>query len=475
MAKKKKSLPSTAKKTRPLKNQKRSAGSSRSARGAKNVATKTKNALSSSGTSSRTKPASPAITGALPVIDRDKVVNLWFQCQGLANVACHSDSRSTLNKTRFRDLLLNVGGLQVDAVNVVDRAHYLTLWSRFGSFPRQRVDNWIYQDKIAYEYWAHEASILPAEHMPLSRRRMKNFPPDAWSNASYWKRYETSEESKKRVLARLRKSGPLESGDFEKTEMDRKQQEILGWGAPLVKEDKRSLQLLWHAGRIGIHDRRHFRKIYDLGTRVYSKSPTATQNEFDSSWLLQALRGCGVTPESHMVNYLTAQNLKAADRRKLIEKHVKQKKIVPVRIQGSDETAYALPEHLDKLSKCPSPVGTTLVCPFDSFLWQRQRAEELLGFRYRIEIYVPEKKREFGYYVLPILHDGKLVGRVDPKLHRSSKNGEANRLEIKKVFLEPGFKRTKRFEIAFRQVIQSLAKFLDAESIKAPRDWSILT
>jgi uncharacterized protein YcaQ len=143
--------------------------------------------------------------------------------------------------------------------------------------------------------------------------------------------------------------------------------------------------------------------------------------------------------------------------------------VVEVRVEGRRESFYALPEHLDGLADLAEPVGTTLICPFDSLLWQRRRAEDLLGFRYRVEIYVPPAKREFGYYVLPILHDGRLVGRLDPKLHRD--RGE---LEIKAVYLEPQVRRDARLERGLAGAVQSLAEFMGATSVVLPPRWKKL-
>ena len=116
----------------------------------------------------------------------------------------------------------------------------------------------------------------------------------------------------------------------------------------------------------------------------------------------------------HLDNYWTAPRLKAPERKRVIARNLKKKRVVRVRVEGRKEPWLALPEHLETLRRSSEPGGTTLVCPFDSLLWQRDRAEDLLGFRYRIEIYVPRPKRRFGYYVMPILHEGRLVGRLDP-------------------------------------------------------------
>ena len=395
-----------------------------------------------------------------PEFSQQQVVRLWLARQGLLDL----EKKPKLNKTRFVELLENTGGLQVDSVNVLDRAHYLTLWSRFGNYRRSQVDKWLYQDRLAYEYWGHEACILPISHLPIGKRRMKEFPPEAWANSSYWKHYDTNEDSKKRVLRVIRKNGPLESADFEKTRLDQEQARILGWGSLIPKEDKRSLQLLWHAGKLAVHGRKHFRKIYDQAKNIYPACRTASTTQFHDSWLLIGLSGCGIASEKHLVNYITGPNLKAPERREVLARNLRKKTIVEVKVGGFDGRWFALPELLEGIDELPEPSGTTLLCPFDSLLWQRKRAEELMEFRYRVEIYVPESKREFGYYVLPILHNGRMIGRLDPKLHRSE-----DRLEIRAFYLEPGIKLSKHLRNRIVEAIESLALFVDARAIDLPK------
>ncbi|WP_419163874.1 DNA glycosylase AlkZ-like family protein [Candidatus Palauibacter sp.] len=208
-----------------------------------------------------------------PRFSRDAVVRLWLHRQGLVQ----SRGSTPLDRRTFVDHLERTGALQLDSVNVVDRAHYLTLWSRFGSYDRTRVDRWVYGERLAYEYWGHEASILPISHLPLGRRRMRRFPPPSWSSRKWWDRYATSTASKRRVLRRLRAGGPLESADFApRPEELGEETDSLGWRR---REDKRSLKLLWHDGRLAVSDRRHFRCIYDLAERVYPEGPVASPTE----------------------------------------------------------------------------------------------------------------------------------------------------------------------------------------------------
>jgi uncharacterized protein YcaQ len=398
----------------------------------------------------------------LPEFDLSQVVKLWLQCQGMADPS----KNGRLTKRSLTKHLENTGGLQLDSVNVLDRAHYLTLWSRFGCYDKRQLDQWVYRDKLAFEYWGHEASLLPTAQLPLSRRRMKNFPPPHWARSSWWSQMQTSALSQRRVLKRLAEAGPLESADFRKQPRAGKTGNYDAWSSALNHEDKRSLRLLWHSGKIAVSGRRHFRKVYELAERYYPPSETASTVEFEDSWLIRGLRGNGIALESHLTHYITAPLPSAAERARIIARNIRQKKVVHVRVRGFTTPFLALPEHLDQIDDGSEPRGTMLVCPFDSLLWQRRRALDLLGFRYRIEIYTPARKREFGYYVLPILHNGRLVGRLDPGLDR-----ESGTLEIRSIMIEPGFTDLRSLRRGLLARVEKLANFVGAERLKWPGGW----
>jgi hypothetical protein len=382
-------------------------------------------------------------------IDQAEVRRLWFSLQRL-----HAPFTTKLTKRSFVALLNATKGLQLDSVNVVERAHYLTLWSRFGPYSKEKVDAWVHKDRVAYEYWGHAASVLPASHLPLSLRAQRCFR----ARGTWWGARIPSDATLRRVLARIRKQGPLESADFQ----DRTG-EAGGWWN--WKEDKQALELLWYRGKLATRERRGFRRVYDLASRVYPKTAPATLTQLEDSWLLCGLEANGVAPARHLYGYLTSPVLSAADRKRIIERNLERGRVVQVHVHGHADAWLALPEHLDLLRKAPEPVGTTLLCPFDSMLWQRDRAEDLLGFRYRIEIYTPAAKRTHGYYCMPILHNGAVVGVVDPKLHR-----DRSSLEIRSVHLEPGFKRSASFDKALTEVFESLATFVNASSLVQHRN-----
>jgi uncharacterized protein YcaQ len=261
----------------------------------------------------------------------------------------------------------------------------------------------------------------------------------------------------------------LESADFEAHPGEFGPDGTPGGSLPLRKEDSRSLKLLWHAGRVAIRSRRHFRCQYDLASRVHPPGETVTKEAFEDSWLHIGLSGNGIATEKHLVNYFTTPDLNTSDRRRVLDRNLRAGLVLEVTVGGDRDRWFTTPEALEGLDTIPEPEGTTLLCPFDSFLWQRQRAEDLLDFRYRIEIYVPAAMRQFGYYVLPILHQGRLVGRLDPKLHR-----ERDELQIRSLFFEDGVKPDRKLVRGLRETLHDLAEFVGATRLELPASWSRL-
>lgn len=388
----------------------------------------------------------------LPRIEREQVIRLWLDCQGLA-----TPRGRRLTREQFLGHLDRCGALQLDSVNVLARAHLVTLWSRYGQFKPETVDRWVYRDRLAYEFWGHEASLLPLRSLPHSRRFMRDWDP----TSKYWARLEDPKGMKRRVLKRIRDEGGLESAHFDSPG---RSGNWWGW-----KDAKFALEMLWREGRLAVSERRHFRRVYDLAERVYPEGPTATRKAYEERWVLDGLRGNGVATVRHLQHYMSTPWLGVTVGNVVLERLRKRRRVVQVEVPGFDEPAYALPEDLERIPRLATPRGTTLLCPFDSMLWQKRRAEELMDFRYRIEIYTPEPKRVYGYYVLPILHEGRLVGRLDPRLDRAAK-----RLTIHAIHLEPGVKRTPELDAGLGDALRDLAAFVGAEHLALPRGWGKL-
>ena len=387
-------------------------------------------------------------------VGREQAVRLWFDRQALGAPRGRAFTTEALS-----DLLERTGGLQLDSVNVLDRAHYVTLWSRFGNYDRATLDRWVYGDKLAHDYMAHEACLVPPSRLPLSRRRMRNFE----GNSSYWQRLRDDPTIERKILARIRREGPLESSAFK----GQPGQAGAWWE---WRDEKLAIEYLYRKGKLAVSERRSFRRVFDLGGRVLPPGRAASQREYENSWLLQGLAANGVAPERHLYHYLSLPSLAAPVRRATIARCLHAKRIVEVEVEGLRGPCFALPGMLENLDALPAPRGTNLLCPFDSFLWQRKRAEELLGFEYRIEIYVPAPKRVHGYYVLPILHEGRLVGRVDPKFDR-----QANRFLLRNIQLDdPKLKSDPAFRAGFAESIRDLAAWLGAGAIDLPRGWGTL-
>lgn len=388
---------------------------------------------------------------SLPRVEREQVIRLWLARQGLL-----APRGRSLTRAQFLDHLARCGALQLDSVNALARAHLLTLWSRFGQFEPATLDRWVYKEKLAYEFWGHEASILPLASLPGSRRYMSDWNP----SGKWWEDRRAGDALLRRVLKRIRAEGPLESAHFE-AEGGQASAPWWGW-----KDSKMALEWLWRRGRLAVGERRHFRRVYDLAERVYPAGPTASRRAYEDSWALIGLAGNGIATARHLDHYMSAPRLMAPARAAVLARLLRAKRIVAVEVPGLAGPAYALPEHLDGGLHLPAPRGTTLICPFDSLLWQRRRAEELLDFRYRVEIYTPAAKRSFGYYVLPILHEGRLVGRLDPRLDR-----QAGRLSIHAIALEPGVARTAGLERGLAASLRELASFVGAVQLELPEGW----
>ncbi len=329
--------------------------------------------------------------------------------------------------TRFVE---DAGGIQLDSINVVDRAHYLTLWSRFGPFRRATLDALIYRRRVLFEYWAHVACLVPIGHFPAWRRVMIDYRHRHKGWTAFLRKNPTLLRA---VEAAIRDRGPLGNADFQHARPGGSR----GWWD--WKPATHALDFLWMSGRTTIQSRVHFQKRFDLLERVLPialAAPPLAAPAFRRWHLERSLHAMGAATEADLRMYLTFPRAATTARRTALREMLASGDVVEVAVEGDPTRWYALARDLDPLAaagrhSAPS-CGSALLSPFDSFLWHRERVRRLFGFDYRIEVYVPGPQRKFGYYVLPLLVDGELVGRVDTKLHRQDQ-----RLELRHVHLEP--------------------------------------
>ncbi len=346
----------------------------------------------------------------------------------------------------FRRVLDRMAVLQLDSVNVLARSHFLPLFSRLGPYDRVRLDRWIWHSGENHEYLAHEASITSMELHPLLRWKMQR---------GRWKAGRELEANQPDYLAaildEIRRHGPRSI----KTLDDPGQRTGPWWGMP---RGKLALEWLYVTGRLSIHHRDHqFTTHYDLPERVVPAHvhdrPTPTTDEAIADMLVLAARSHGVATAADLADYFRITMPVARPR---IEHLVEDGRLLPVEVEGWSETAYLHPE-----ARRPRSIDVaTVLSPFDPVVWFRPRAERLFDFRYRIEIYVPEPKREFGYYVLPFLLGDRLVGRVDLKADRAG-----GVLRVKGAYVEHGAEPDEVADAMATHLVE-LAAWLDLSSVE---------
>lgn len=325
---------------------------------------------------------------------------------------------------QIRKGIARLGLLQIDSVNILVRAHYLPLFSRLGSYEPALLDALMAaKTKRFFEYWGHEASLLPIDCHPLLRWRMAR----ALRGQGVWRQLEPFAAEKRgeadALLARIEADGPLAASDVAGS---RAAKGMWAWSAA-----KHALEWLFWAGLVAAtHRRGSFERVYDLPERVLPRAvlqlPTPSGVDARRALLARSAQALGVATADDLRDYY---RIPAADARAPIEQLVEEGTIIPVRVRGWLQQAY-----MHKDARAGRKIeGAALLSPFDPLIWRRPRAKRLFGFRYRLEIYTPAHKREHGYYVLPFLLDGALVARVDLKADR-----QAGALIVQRAHVEPG-------------------------------------
>jgi uncharacterized protein YcaQ len=362
-----------------------------------------------------------------PAVSLPAVTTLFLQRQHLARPRA-----ATLTAKRLGRFVEDVGGLQMDSINVLDRAHYLTLWSRFGPYDRARLDRLVYRRRLLFEYWAHAACLVPTTMLPWWRRAMLDYRLRHTGWSKWLRRNATMLE---RVKATVLANGPMANADFE----GRRPAGPGGWWR--WRPVQHALHYLWMTGALTVHSRRHFQKRFDLFERAIPGAlggEPVSSEDFQRWHVERSLHAMGAATELDLTHYLTFPRFGPGPRRAALRSLIERGEVTELEVEGRPGRWFALTRDLPALARATrAPVpsrGTTLLSPFDSLLWYRNRVTRLFGFDYRIEVYTPGHKRVHGYYTLPILHHGHLIGRVDAKSHRAE-----GRLEIRHVHFEPWF------------------------------------
>ena len=322
----------------------------------------------------------------------------------------------------LRRVLSRVGLIQIDSVNVLERAHYLPAFSRLGPYPREALDRLSHRaPRRLFEYWGHEASLIPVETQPLLRWRMDQAYTDAWGGMR--RIAKEKPDLVESVLEEVRERGPIAASELSH-ERPRRSGPWWDWS-----DGKHALEFLFWSGRVSSARRRRFERLYDLTERVLPPkvlaAPTPDPHEAQRQLLRIAARSFGVAAAADLRDYF---RLTGAEAKPRIAELVETGELIEVDVEGWGRTRG----YLDPGARIPRRVDAhALLGPFDSLLWGRQRVQRIFDFEFRLEIYVPEPKRVHGYYVLPLLLGDQLVARVDLKADRG-----AGKLLAKAIHLE---------------------------------------
>lgn len=384
-------------------------------------------------------------------------------------------------------LVQELGCLQLDPISAVARSHLLVLWSRLGAYDTALLDTLLWQERRLFEYWAHAASIVLTEDYPIHRWEMER----DGSNELAWERkvrgwVAENGAFREQILSQIRASGPLPARVLESTAVTvdylwfvQRQTEPSGfnWG----RNVDRMLSFLWSRGEIMVAGREGGQKLWDLAERqlpAWTPRERWPEREVVRSAAQRSLRALGVATAMQIQEHFTRgryPGLKAVLTELETEGRIERVAIGSPEGEGESWPGPwyihtdAIPL-LDSLERGDWQPRTTLLSPFDNLICDRRRTERLFDFEFRIEIYVPPAQRRYGYYVMPILHGDRQIGRIDPQMDRKQ-----HRLTINAVHLEPDQLEDPDSGRAVAGAIEELAAFLGAREIaygeRIPAGW----
>lgn len=361
----------------------------------------------------------------------------------------------------LHDLIERIGFVQVDSINTVARAHDMILWSRRQSYRPPALKRLLERDRTMWEHWTHDASILPTRLHGVWQHRFQR---DEQRLEANWKRWfrDGYQAQFDIILNRIARDGPLGTADVGEGEVRGRG----GWWD--WHPSKTALEWLWRTGRLAITRRDGFAKIYDLTERVIPEALRApVPQDAVTDWACRsALRHLGFATSGEIAAYWKAVSPDAA--RDWCRNALARGEIIEAEVEGAKgqrRKVFVFPD-LPEVD-CPDPTPRLrILSPFDPALRDRDRAEFLFGFYYRIEVFVPEPKRVYGYYVFPVLEGDRLVGRIDVKAFR-----DVGALRVKAFWPEAGVKLTKARRGKLEAELDRLAAFAGCERVEFLDGW----
>ncbi|MBK9733367.1 MAG: YcaQ family DNA glycosylase [Chitinophagaceae bacterium] len=361
-----------------------------------------------------------------------------------ANTAIESQWLTGQQLRTKSDLLKTIehlGYVQIDTLSVVERAHHHVLWSRIPEFKSSWLSELLSEKKL-FEYWGHAASFLPMKDYRFSLIRKRAYA----KGKSHW--FEQDKKVKRHVLSRIKREGPLQSKDFETTEASR--QSWYYW-----KPAKRALEQLFMEGKLMVSHRQGFQKVYDLAENILPSDVNTrfpTKMEYAMHLVETSVRAHGILTEKEMhyqrggwSDYIN----------KAVRKMLKEGQVIEWKLEGHEQTKFYGPAKTAiKSLEATNEKEVHILSPFDNLLIQRLRMKRLFNFDYTIECYLPEHKRKFGYFTLPVLFGDHFIARMDPKADRAEKI-----FYVRNLVFETGIHQDDEMLTAFAAKLKSFATF----------------
>lgn len=381
---------------------------------------------------------------------------IFLERQGLSR-----PPQRALGKAGLYDLIHDLGFVQVDSIATVERAHHQILFSRNQTYRPEHLTALLEKDRTLFEHWTHDASIIPSAFFPYWKHRFVRREARILENWAKWQG-EGFDQAFDETYEKIRERGPILAREVKAE--DHKSGGWWNW-----HPSKTALEFLWHTGKLAIAGRDNFQKVYDLSERVIPPEHFLAEVDPDAfvDWACrQALTRLGFATHGEIAAFfdlVTPQEAKA-----WVENHRDELEEVLIEtVDGKPRASFAFAESLPTLLTPPEPPARIrTLSPFDPLIRDRNRTERLFGFFYRIEIFVPEPKREYGYYVFPLLESDRLIGRIDMKADR-----KAGVLDVKRLWLEKGVKPSAgRLERLEAELVR-LARFAGVERVELRDGW----
>ncbi len=381
---------------------------------------------------------------------------LFLHSQGLS-----ANPGRALGRDGLHDLVHGLGFVQVDSVQTVERAHNQILFSRNQTYRREDLQHLLETDRSLFEHWTHDASVIPSAFFRYWKHRFRRREPSIRERWTKWQG-EGFDRAANEVLERIRENGPVLSRELKETPM-----KSTGWWD--WHPSKTALEFLWHTGKLAISGREGFQKIYDLTERVIPSEhheAEVSETEFIDWACESALERLGFATSGEIAAFYDIVSPEEA-RRWTETNRDRLEELCFATVDGKLRSTFALAGFAARASDCPEPPARIRVLsPFDPLIRDRNRCERLFGFRYRIEIFVPEAKREYGYYVFPLLEGDRLIGRIDMKAER-----KAGSLDVKRLWLEPGIRPSAGRLEKLDAELHRLARFTGVEKVRYLEGW----